>query len=558
MKSNSILVTFFALLFLAVGCSEKNTKKEPELSVIKKPNILLIIADDLGYSDISYYGGEIPTPNIDSLFKQGTKLGQFYVSPTCSPTRAMLLSGTDSHVVGMGSMSESLFPWQKGQPGYECHLQEGVLTYAEVLRKNNYHTYLTGKWHQGITPDQFPGSFGFEKYYTMLNGASFHDGRLLPIPKIFQQNIVTTINNVENGKIVDFPEGAFSTDLYTSKMIQYIDSNVDDGKPFLAHLAYTAPHWPLQAPKEYVDRFSGMYDEGFQVVAQNRIAKIKEKGLLPDSIEIDMPKMRIWDSLSEEEQKFQAKKMEVYAAMISNMDDNIGNLIKYLKDENLYDDTIIFFFADNGADDSAVENVPQANPNKDNSLANMGNFDSFFSIGKDWGQIISLPYNGNKSTGFEGGMKSVSAIKTTKSNEVPYTDELIYVTDVFPTLLDLANIKEYDSGLQKITGSSFVNSIYKGATHNRESFGFELTNMLKITKMYRNGDYKIVWVPEPMRPGQKPKFGGKWELYNIVKDPLESNNLVSKKPEKFNELLGYYRGYVKRNNVVEPPKAPMK
>lgn len=539
---------FFLLFFLTFfACNTEPAKKNP-------PNIVLIIADDMGFSDLSYFGGEIPTPNIDALFDQGVTLNQFYVSPSCAPTRAMLLSGADSHKVGMGSQIESIAPWQKGKEGYEGHLQSRVVTFADVLKDNGYNNYLTGKWHMGIELGQYPIDRGFTKSFAMLNGSSFHNGELMPMPDLFKMNIDPQINHVENGKEIDFPKDQYSSDYYTDKMIEYIDGDRNDHKPFLAYLSLIAPHFPLQAPKKYIEKYKGKYDQGYRAIAEKRLDGAKRRGLIDPNTPLDqITKIKDWDSITDAVQKYEARKMEVYAAMIDNMDENVGKLVDYLKREGEYENTVIMFFADNGPSPNAIENLPQQFA-VDNSIENLGARSSFVGLGPGWGPVSSIPFKGSKGTALEGGIRGAAAIKLAHHSDLKETNAMIHITDVYPTLLDIGGVElpTFENG-QTITGKSFLPILENEQQSIRSEFGMELTFGFANTRLFRKGDFKLVWVAPPPLPGTPPQ-PGKWKLFNIANDPIESNDLSGTQKEKFNELKNDYNQYVAENGVILPPQ----
>lgn len=568
-----ILPIFALILF---SCQQPTNETAAAANKSNPPNIVLIIADDMGYSDLSYFGGEIPTPNIDALFEEGVKLNQFYVSPSCSPTRAMLLAGADNHQIGLGTMIESVAKWQKGKPGYDGHLQKRVITFADVLKENGYRNYLTGKWHLGIEPGLYPTDRGFHQAYTMLNGNSFHDGQLIPMPDMWKHNIDPTINHVQNGKPADFPDDTYASDYYTDKIIEYIDEEKGDKKPFMAYLSLITPHFPLQAPKEKIAKYKGKYDVGYQVIGQKRFDYLKEKGLIGKDIKLEqVAKLKPWNSLKEEEQKFEAKKMETFAAMMEIMDDNVGKLVDYLKNEGLYDNTAILFFADNGPAPQPIEKVPQPYP-VDNSVENVGARNSFVGIGPNWGHISALPYKGAKGTGFEGGIRGVAAIKLPFKSAMKETDAMIHIEDVYPTLLALAQVENPNlEGGQTVTGKSFLPILNNEVKNIRTSFGMELSHDMANAKVFRKNDFKLVWEAPPLRlggpsPGKmKPPPGkakpprprrppGKWKLFNIAKDPSETMDLSKEQPKKMAELLKDYQQYAMANGVVSPPQMPNK
>ncbi|HEY0713238.1 MAG TPA: sulfatase-like hydrolase/transferase, partial [Polyangia bacterium] len=241
-----------------------------------RPNILLILADDLGYSDLGAFGGEIKTPNLDALARAGRLLTDHHTAATCSPTRSMLFSGTDHHLAGLGTMAEVIRPEQVGKPGYEGYLNDRSVSIAELLRDAGYHTYLSGKWHLGVGEERSPKVRGFEASFSLSGGAGSH---FAPVPG--KSVPADNVEYREEGKPATLPADYFSTDFFTDKLIAYIERNRADGKPFFAYAAYTAPHWPLQAPPAYLDRYAGRYDAGYDAIRDQRLARQKQLGIIP-------------------------------------------------------------------------------------------------------------------------------------------------------------------------------------------------------------------------------------------------------------------------------------
>jgi arylsulfatase len=324
----------------------ESTKAQSERKKDKAPNIVFLIADDMGYSDLSLYGGEIPTPNIEALAKSGMKFTNFHAQAVCSPSRAMIMSGVDNHQAGLGTMAELLGPEQKDKPGYEGYLNKNVVTLAEVLKDGGYHTYMAGKWHLGAKTGYFPSDRGFEQSFALMEGAAdnYRDRGFSPTnPKVDYRS---------NGQAVNLPPNFYSTNFYTDKLIEFIDQNRQDNKPFFALATYTSPHEPLQAPKEDIQMYLGKYDKGWDQIRKERFERMKKLGIIPANVELPprMDKVPAWDSLSPEEKRYQSKKMAIYAGMIKNLDDNIGRLIDHLKKIGEYDNTIFVFLSDNGAE----------------------------------------------------------------------------------------------------------------------------------------------------------------------------------------------------------------
>ncbi|MEE8542221.1 MAG: sulfatase-like hydrolase/transferase, partial [Gammaproteobacteria bacterium] len=314
-----------------------------------QPNFLLIVADDMGYTDIGAFGGEIDTPNLDGLAERGIKLTNFHVASTCAPTRSMLLSGTDNHTAGLGAMfGGNMLTGVEGQVGYEHYLHERVATLPELLTDAGYHTYMAGKWHLGSEPDQLPRGRGFENAFSLLSGGGTH--------------FVASANQyAENGHrleadLTDF----YSTRTYTDKLIEYIDGNHGDGQPFFVYAAYTSPHWPLHAPEGFIDRYAGRYDDGYDVLRRRRVERARALGVVPD-INVNASFQRVgaaWDELDEEARRVSARKMEVYAAMVENLDFHVGRLLAYLEAIGELEHTVIVFMSDNGAESDDLELNP--------------------------------------------------------------------------------------------------------------------------------------------------------------------------------------------------------
>ncbi|MEI8342518.1 MAG: arylsulfatase, partial [Verrucomicrobiota bacterium] len=325
------------------------------LHATNKPNMLLIVADDMGYSDLGCFGGEIKTPNIDALAQRGVRASNFYVAPTCSPTRSMLLTGCDHHVAGFGNMEEFLGPKQKGQPGYEGHLNERVVPIGKVLKDAGYHTYWAGKSHMGYTPSQWPAAMGFERDFTLLQGGGSNWSDMKYVNPAHP-----TLNFTLNGKPLDkLPDDHFSSKAYSDFIIQCIDEHKGDGKPFFAYLSFQAVHSPLSAPDDWLDKYKGVYDKGYDALRAERLARMKELGIVSKETALAprRPNIPAWEKLSPDERKLSARKMEVYAAMLANMDFHIGRVLEQLKASGQLDNTLVVFLSDNGAEPADLDTL---------------------------------------------------------------------------------------------------------------------------------------------------------------------------------------------------------
>lgn len=554
MKKNSSLF-FFNFILLGIGltaCGNENDSTTILNSNSKKPNILFIMADDLGYSDLGAFGGEIHTPNLDKLAAEGNILTNFHTAPTCSPTRAQLISGTDHHLAGIGSMAELMPEHLKGKLGYEGFLNERSLSIAEVLKDNNYRTYISGKWHLGYTPETNAVAKGFDRSFTLLNGLDLH---FKQGPLAYNRNATYT----EDGhkfEISKFPDDFFSTDYFTDKLLDYLDSGKNSDKPFFAYAAYTAPHWPIQAPVEYRERYRGVYDVGYDVIREARISRQKQLGLIPSNFIAAKPISRkgslfkTWDELSTNEKSLEARRMEVYAGMVENMDYNIGRIFNYLKDNNLYENTLIFFVSDNGAEGSII--LPHGEESGfNNSLVNVGAENSYHHIGPRWAEVSAAPFHLWKDTAAEGATTAPAIVKLPNStfSFKKTHHSFASILDVFPTILDYANItspQNYYKGRIINTPSGYSwRPIFENKTTTIRPENFTFSGELHGSKHARQGDWKIALQANP------DLGSGQWELFNLKTDRGETQNLASQYPDKVQDLLKVYQKYTVDNNVLE-------
>lgn len=521
----------------------------------KRPNILLIMADDLGYSDIGRFGGEIATPNLDRLAHEGVTMTRFHASPFCSPTRAMLMSGSDNHLVGFGDMAELITKEQKGKPGYEGYLNERVVTVAQVLKDAGYRTAMTGKWHLGV-PEQFsPAARGFDQSYAMVQGGASHYSDQSGIVAVDPNKPPRAIYR-ENGKQVDVPSDFYSTDFYASKLIDYLKSGEQSGKPFFGYLAFTAPHWPLQAHDVDIAKYEGRYKEGYEALRTERLARMKQLGIVPADTDVFVRDKTwpAWDRLSPAEKASEAKRMAVYAAMVDNMDQNIGRVLAYLKQTGQLDNTFIFFLSDNGADGNSIYDVARTrewiHKDMDNSLENLGKRGSFAEYGPGWAQVGSTPNRLYKSFMYQGGI-AVPAIAWgpgIKAGAVK--DAFAYVQDIAPTLYAVAGTQHPGTRYKgkdvlPVRGKSmlpYLNGKAEGVHGANDAIGWELGGR----KALRKGDWKIVFANSPWGTDD-------WELFNLAEDPAELRDLSQKNPQKLGEMLVAWQDYVRETGVLEIP-----
>jgi arylsulfatase A-like enzyme len=527
-------------------------QKTPDASVqlagnARPPNILFILADDLGYADLGVFGSEIPTPHLDALAKEGMLLTSFYSGMTCSPTRAMLMSGTDHHLAGLGVMGSPTRADQKGQPGYEGQLNFRVASLADLMTDAGYNTYMTGKWHLGDTVEAGPRARGFKRSFISLDGAAHLGGWDWRGPEPAKYR--------DGDELVTVGDDWYTTRDYTTKMLGYIEEGRADGKPFFAYLAYTAPHWPLQAPKESIAKFKGWYDEGYEALYAKRFADQKTLGLVAkDATPIDNARFKPrWSALSADEKKIESRKMEIYAAMVSDLDTYIGEVVEYLKKIGEYDNTMIVFMSDNGAESDRRDlREPislQVGKAYDHSLDNLGSATSYVMYGPNWASAGATPFNRHKATGFEGGVH-VPAFVHYPRKVAPgsRSDAMGTVMDLLPTFLEVAGARHPGTSYRgqsvlPVRGVSLL-PVLEGkaqAVHAPdEIFGWELFGHRSV----RQGHWKLVW------DQAEPAAQRHWYLYDLRTDPAEQHNLATSSPEQLQRMQQVWERYDQEAGVI--------
>jgi arylsulfatase A-like enzyme len=544
-----MLILVLGLIFLPIQGFCQPLDIEPMSD--KRPNILLLVADDLGYSDLGSFGGEINTPNIDQLANNGAKLTNFVAAPTCSPTRAMIMSGTYNHRAGLGAMAEWTSKNQKDKPGYEGYLNDSVVSLPMLLRDSGYSTFIAGKWHLGMKPDQGPDKRGFDKSFVMLPGAGDHFSdrgvhKGLPI-----------VPYRENGKEVALPDNFYSTEFYTDKAIEYIDSAIAKSNPFFGYVAYTAPHWPLQVPKKYSDKYLGKYDAGYESIRSQRLKNLVKQDILSPDIVPHSGSVCFdeWSELPEQKQRYQARLMEIYAGMVDALDENIGRIIQHLEDIDELDNTVIVFLSDNGADARPplglkleAEYVAKE---YDNKLNNLGKENSFVSYGGAWALVGSTPFRSHKGRPSEGGIRVPAIVRfPSLIKEKTILREFMSVMDLMPTFLDLAGTShpgvEYKGRkIWPVEGKSLLPYLggEESVVHSKPLYGFSIHKRQGL----QVGDWKISQLSEVTKPS--------WELYNLASDPGETENLAHKLPERLQAMISEWEKFTDTGIIVSGPKA---
>lgn len=542
MRMRQTILTFLLISLGPYGHSE---------SVKPRPNIVILVADDWGYTDVGAYGSEIATPNLDALAKRGAKFSNFHVAAVCSPTRSMLMTGVDNHRNGVGNMPETMPPEHQGQPGYAGVLNDNAITLATMLKDNGYHTYITGKWHLGKTPDKLPGQRGFERSFIQADsGTDNWENR--PYMMLYDRTYW-----FEQDQEVGLPEDYYSSKFFVDKAIDYIGSDGKGGKPFFAYIGFQANHIPLQAPREFVDKYRGKYDSGWSALRAARRDRAADLGLVPRGANVaTLASTLNWDTLSADKKRRHARHMEVYAGMVEALDFHVGRLVTHLKSTGQYDNTIFVFLSDNGSDPADPFNIPVANAwvrlNYATDADPLGGKGTFSANGPSWASATNSPLNGYKYFAGEGGLRVPLIISGVAGMaEGNLSSALTHVNDIVPTLLDAAGIPAHNGtylgkAVEPMHGHSLV-PLLRGKTDRvyapDEALGYELAGSSALFK----GDFKLVKNIAPLGDGQ-------WRLYNLTNDPGEVHDLRNTQPDRVKAMLVDYAEYVRVNGVLPIPE----
>lgn len=534
----AVYVCLAALLFIACADASWANPNSP------RPNILLIVADDLGYTDLGSYGGDIDTPNLDFLASRGMQFSGFQTAPFCAVTRAMLLSGNNNHIAGMGSQD-----LQAGVFGYEGQLTDRVVPFPVLLQKAGYRTYMAGKWHLGTLPEANPKRKGFDRSFVLLEGAGNH----YDDQGLFSDAPISPYT--EDGERATWNKGDYSTDFYTDKLISYIDEDLGDGMPFFAFAAYTSPHWPLQVNPEYRKKYEGKYDDGYEKLKERRFETLKRIGLVPAdaALAASHPRVVPWDTLSGKDKRAESRKMELYAGMVDNLDFNIGRLFAYLREIGEFDNTLIVFISDNGA---AAEDFyhhekfgPFIREHFTEDFESMGEPHSFISYGPQWAEAGASPFRYFKGYTTQGGVSApmiVAGPGIATDNQVVHA--FATIMDLAPTFYEIAGIA-YPAQFQNkdvypLKGRSLW-PIFSGRTdtvHSKE-YVFALEHRGHV--LIRQGNWKLVNATLPLNPDN-------FELYDLSVDLAEQRDQKASEPEIFREMLRHWEALKQETRLQIP------
>ena len=533
--------------WLLVGACESPPPSAPPAPAAPapddRPNILLIVADDLGYADLGSFGSAISTPHLDALAQTGLRATRFHTAPMCAPTRSMLLSGNDHHVAGMATQNPEPF-LREHVVGYEGHLSDRVAPLPRLLRDAGYHTLMAGKWHLGVEAEHSPRAAGFEHSFALMHGAGNH----FDATGFFDGGSIYR----EDGEAVPYPTGRYSTELYTDRLIAYIDAAAQDGRPFFAYAAYTSPHWPLQVPDDELDRYAGRYDRGYDAQREENFAALQRAGIVEAGAALPPrnPAIPPWSTLSAAERRTEAREMELYAAMVEDLDRNAGRLLDHLKDIGEYDHTVVIFLSDNGAAGEDFYEAPGpyrafVRGHYDNSLENMGRATSWVSYGPPWAEASSAPFSRYKTYTREGGIVApliVSGPGVTRAGAIDAA--YLTVMDVAPTVLEAAGVSYPATGVVPLRGVTLWPWLRGAApqVHGDD----EVTAMYLDGRAYlRQGRWKLVNLDGPFAEADL-------ELFDVVADPGETRDRRADEPELYGRLLERWRTERRALGIVLP------
>jgi arylsulfatase len=521
-------VLLLMTMLLALPACVPRPSGNPQVELPKSPNIVIIMADDMGFSDLGCYGSEINTPNIDKLAERGLVMTRFYNTARCCPSRAALLTGVYQHQAGIGRMTDD-----RGIDGYRGVLNRRVTTIAEQLKAAGYSTMMTGKWHVGGDYRAWPHRRGFDRYYGVPEGGGVY------FTPFFQDNRSIVLDS-----IVTEPDSLFySTDAFNDMAVQFIEEQHGSEKPFFLYVAHIAPHFPLQAWPADIARYRGLYSDGFEATREMRFKEMKALGIVPQNTVLSPEDSAVkrWDALSEEEKDMLDLKMATYAAMIERMDMGIGDIVDKLLELRILHHTAIFFLSDNGGSHEMIDR---------GDLNRIGTRDAFVSLGRSWANVSNTPFRMYKHWVHEGGIATPFIAHYPEMFRGPLrSDYTGHIMDIMPTCLELAGISYPDAydghALIPLEGESLV-PVFTGKKTVRDNplFWEHMGN-----RAVRSGKWKLV-------SEYKKAEEGPWALYDMEQDMTELRDLSAEYPETVQRLSVMYDQWAEKVGAIPPHELP--
>ncbi|MFC4726294.1 sulfatase-like hydrolase/transferase [Glycocaulis abyssi] len=512
----------------------------------ERPNILIVILDDIGFTDLGAYGSEIATPHMDALAARGAQFTNFHVAPTCAPTRAMLMTGADSHRTGIPTLEHLVIPEYQDQPGHEGELNTAVATIAEHLQAAGYQSFITGKWHLGRSSTSLPAARGFDRSFILDSSGADNWEHRTYLPHYTHAEWWEDFEPVQ-----EFPDNFYSSEFLTDRLIAYIGDR-DVNRPFLAVLSLQANHIPLQAPREFTERYAGRYDAGWDVLRDERRSAAIALGLVPESTELaEQPQgLRDWEQLSRREREFAIASREVAAGMLEAADHHVGRLLDWLDAQGRLENTLVIVLSDNGPEynhptDNWAFGMWLAMQGYSLDVDDLGERRTYAFIGPEWATASASPLSLFKFHAGEGGLRVPLIVAGPGVEARGLVSGFSFVTDIAPTLLDIAGARPLDER-EPITGRSLV-PVLTGQADTiyglDDAVGLEMSGMSALWR----GDWKLV--------RSMPPFGdGQWRLFNLATDPGEAHDLADSEPEILASMMEAYAAYEARVGVIPVPE----
>ncbi|HEY7115180.1 MAG TPA: arylsulfatase [Tepidisphaeraceae bacterium] len=535
------LRTLTAIITLATACMcSCRAGAQPRPATPTRPNVVLILADDMGYSDLGCYGSEIATPNIDRLAHDGVRFTQFYNQARCCPSRAALLTGRYPHQVGIGAMIDDYAKWIRdaaNRPSYSDHLATDSPTLPELLRGAGYRTLMCGKWHLGYRPAEWPVHRGFDRSFALIPGAmNYYGGDSGNGPRAPMA--------LDDQPFTPPHDGFYSTDAFADRAIEFLNEAKSKGAPFFLYLAFNAPHWPLQAPAEDIQKYKDTYDAGWQSIRQGRLRRMVDLGIVPTGstmAPMDRGRQKPWNQLTDAQRREWSLRMSIYAAQVSRLDRNVGRVLDGLDRLGVASDTLVLFISDNGG---AAED-----PHRSTAGATLGTRDSFWGYARPWATVSNTPWRLHKTTAYEGGISTPAIARWPAGIPADAHGRLVrepaHLIDIMPTLLALAGATYPVTAQRHMEGQDILPMIKGQPGQADRTFRWEHEGNRAI----RKGKWKLVMLGSS-------KNG--WELYDIDADRIESHNLAADHPDIVQDLGAEYDRWAQRCGVVPWPQITAK
>lgn len=530
MKFRVVPLLLLPAFFSGAAGSKKISGQNTSLN---RPNIILIMADDMGFSDVGCYGSEIQTPNIDRLAKEGIRFTRMYNNAWCSPSRASLLTGLYPQQAGMGVLAG---PNPGPEGPYQGYLNRDCVTIAEVLREAGYRTMLSGKWHLGEYRPNWPTDRGFDHYFGLISGAANY----FDITKTKAEGVVRHMA-LDDQPYIPPTNGFYMTDAITQYAVKSLDEQTSRDQPFFLYVAYTAPHWPLHALPEDIAKYKDQYNAGWDSLRIRRFNKQIQLGILDKDSKLSPrdPEIQPWDNLSEQKKTEMAEKMAVYAAQIDRMDQGIGQILSKLNETGREKNTIVIFLADNGGcAETGIWGFDQRN----NGLP-PGGVDSYMSYGQSWANASNTPFRYYKKWLHEGGIATPFIVRwpasISKQREGTIVSQVGHLVDIMPTICDVTGARYprqfKERAVLPLEGQSLAPQIKNGRTVPRKPVFWSLNGH----KAVLSGDYKL----------EATGLDASWELYNLHNDRSELNNLAGSHPETVKRMSKLWEKWAERVGV---------